>query len=70
MGTALRVGKTQSAGNEQVQAAIDSLARDVEMRSKNGTATPDNSVSGKIYFQLSATTSGRWTEVTKIWIAK
>lgn len=70
MAGAIRVGKTQAAGDQQSQAAIDSLARDVEMRSKYGTTSPDSSVSGKIYFELSTTTSGRWTQVSKIWIAE
>jgi hypothetical protein len=69
MGQVLRVNKTQVAGDENSQAAINALARDVEMRSKFGTSTPDNSVSGKIYFKLGSTTSGRWTQVDSIWVA-
>lgn len=69
MPSSLRVGNIRQAGDAQTQDAINSVARNIEMRSKYGTDDPDNSVSGKVYFKLSSTTSGRWTKVDEVWIA-
>ena len=69
MAEALRASKIRMVEDADTQSAIDSVTREVELRSKYGTATPDNTVSGKVYFKLSATTSGRWTKVDEVWIA-
>lgn len=69
MANVIRVAGTRQAADPVTQQAIDSLARDVEMRSKFGTDDPDNTISGKIYFKLGSTTSGRWTKLDSVWIA-
>jgi hypothetical protein len=69
MATALRTARTATIPDNEVQAALDNVVREIEVRGKHGTDTPDNNVSGKVYFKLSATTSGRWTKVDEVWVA-
>lgn len=62
------IGRIQAVKDPKTEAAIQEIATEMGNNLQVGTASPDGTTPGKVYFEHGAADSNGWATVTTVYI--